>query len=543
MKKRNFFYTERKQFKNIHEYLNICLSNHANNILFKFVKNGNSCAKRYKEVFDDILSLEAAFSEWNFEKKHIAILGKTSYEWIVSYLGVINAGYVAIPIDKLLPVEAIIEQLQFVDADCLLFDNDYYDVVLRIKESVDSIKYFVNFNEKAGNMLYLYDMLETPHKDTSLEILPDTAAEIVFSSGTTSNSKAIILTHENLASNVAYCSQVIDASVTDILLSILPNNHTYELTVGILTPIYFGATVCLNDSLKMMKRNLKAYKPTIMIVVPAVLEMMRKEILRAVANQNKNKKFGTAMKISKLLKKVNIDVSRKLFGEILEVLGGEFRTFVCGGAFLPVELIDFYTTIGITIIQGYGITECSPLVAANTDRNGEVGSVGKIGGGCSVKIVDNEIWVKGKNVMRGYYKNAEGTEACMENGWFKTGDLGYISKKGYLYITGRKKNLLVLSNGENVSPEELEGKLLELDYINEVIVFGEDDFIKAEIYPNYDLFDGRDIEEIEDVISKKIKEINSQLPMFKQIQKIKIRAIEFEKTTTNKIKRYGGKEL
>lgn len=537
MEKRNFFYTERKQFKNIHEYLNTCLSNHADNFLFKFNKNGTSYGKRYKEVFDDILSLEAALSEWHFEKKHIAILGKTSYEWMVSYLGVMNAGYVAIPIDKLLPVEAIIEQLQFVDADCLLFDNDYHDVALKIKEFVGSIKYFVNFNEKSDNMHCLYDMLKTPHKDIKSEISPDTAAEIVFSSGTTSNSKAIVLTHENLASNIAYCSQVIDVSVTDILLSILPNNHTYELTAGILTPIYFGATICLNDSLKMMKRNLKMYKPTIMIVVPAVLEMLRKEILKAVANQNKNEKFSSAMKISKILKKVHINVSRKLFGEILQVLGGNIRTFVCGGAFLPVEIIDFYTTMGINLIQGYGITECSPLVSANTDRNGERGSVGKIGGGCSVKIVDNEIWVKGKNVMKGYYKNPEVTEACMENGWFKTGDLGYIGKNGYLYITGRKKNLLVLSNGENICPEELEGKLLALDCINEVIVFGEDDVIKAEIYPNYDLFEGRDIEEIEAVISKEIKEINSLLPMFKQIQKIKLRANEFEKTTTNKIKR------
>lgn len=537
MVEKEFFYSNRKEFMTVRDLLKDSFTKHAEKALFKFEKNGTRSEKKYKEVFGDILSLQAAFSKWNLSKKHFAILGKSSYEWMTSYLSVLYAGYVVIPIDRALPREEIVKQIKFVDAECLLFDADYEDVASKVRESVSTVKYFVNFNTKEDNSYYIYDILEKSSDDIKSKVLPNTMTQIVFSSGTTGKSKAVALSQQNLSSNVAYSSQVVNVSEKDTLLSILPNNHTYELTVGILTPIYFGATICLNGSLRMLKENLKFYKPTIMIVVPGVLEMFYKKILKQVKAANRQKNFSEDMNMSNLQWQTNTVMRQNLCSNIINMFGGNIKTFVCGGAFLPLYLYDFYKAIDINLVVGYGITECSPLVAANTDRDSERGSVGKVGKSCMVKIMNDEIWVKGKNVMQGYYKDYKSTEACIKDGWFNTGDIGYINSKGYLYITGRKKNLILLSNGENVNAEEIENKLLELDCIIEAIVFSKNNMIEAEIYPNYDLFKCESNEKIKNILEKKVNEINSKLPVFKQIQKIEIRNNEFEKTTTGKIKR------
>ena len=535
------YYLDRRVYSSLIELIEESFTRYKDHILFKYEEDGIDYGKTYHDVFCDIKSVASYLKGLNLKNKHIAIIGKTTYKWLISYLGVIYSGGVAIPIDKDLMPEEIIRQLDFADVECLMFDNDFNELAHIVKSKVPKLKVLINLHDGDEGFLTLSNVMEKGSKaplKTAGDIRPTNTAQILFTSGTTGTQRAVVLTHENIAYNVAFATSILNESYDYTTMSILPNNHSYELTTDILTPISFGMTVSINDSLKKFKKNLQKYKPTILVAVPIVLEMMRNEVIREAKKSGQERKLKMGMAVSKALLKVGVDVRKRLFKDIHNAFGGRLFKVVSGGAFLPLEVYDFFTNIGVTTMVGYGITECSPLVSANTDKFTKRASVGKVYERfCDVKIVDGEIYIKGKSVTPGYYKTDAVGASLFEDGWYKTGDLGYIDKQGFLYIEGRKKNLIILNNGQNVSPEEIENLLMQRPIVKETIVYAKSNIITAEIFPNSDLIEEADKNRIEVILNEEVKLINANLPIYKQVQKIIVRDTPFDKTTTHKIKR------
>lgn len=302
---------------------------------------------------------------------------------------------------------------------------------------------------------------------------------------------------------------------------------------NIVGALHCGGTLYINESIKTVKRNLKKYQPSILVVVPLVLQMLHKQIIAQAKKSGKLEALEKGLKLSAFLHRFGIDISRKLFAEVYDVLGGKLRYFLCGGAPLDKQLVEFFAALGITVLQGYGITECLPIVAANLPEANRIGSVGRQFKCCEVRIIDGEICVRGGSVSPGYYRDDIATQQAFYDGWFHTGDLGYMDSSGYIFFTGRRKNLIVLPNGENVSPEELEEKLYRIDGVEDALVSQDGGVICAEVYADAEIIP--DTEELQKVIDR----LNASLPMFKQISRITLRKEPFEKTSTQKIKRRG----
>lgn len=533
MKTQYPFYEIPDVFETVKDVIEVILKTYKNNPVFRY-KCGKEVVDKYKEEFVSDIKLTGHMLHNRFlSGSHIALLGKTSYEWLVCYFAIMNSKNVAIPLDKELPKEDLLELIDFADADCLIYDLDYADVsdyiAQHTKRQIKSI-----CMQRKDSVDSLWNLVEKFHAEILWEGNPkkDDIAEIIFTSGTTGKSKGCMLTHENLAWNAMNGKSFVYMTPEDKVMSILPINHALEIAAGILTQFCSGVTICINDSMKYHTKNLLVYQPSGMVVVPLVMETLYKSIWREIKNQKKDRIIRVVMKMVWLLYKCHIDIRRQVFSQILKKLGGNLRILVVGGAFIEPKLIKDFETWGITIVQGYGITECAPVISCNTDRYKKYDSVGKIVTGSRVKIVENEIWVKGSIVMKGYYKNLEATKAAFSDGWFKTGDLGYLDKEGFLYITGRKKNLIILPNGENVSPEELEQKIMKIAYVKEVLVFEKEGQICAEVFLD------KEVEtEAEVKIHSDIMDLNRNLPNYKKIGKVLIREEEFEKTTTRKIKR------
>lgn len=527
------FYEIEYELHTVSDVVALVLKTYGDNPVFRY-KRGKEICEKGKDVFvADVQQIGNLFHTKFARGSHIALLGKTSYEWIACYFAAMNSENIVVPLDKELPEQDILELVDFADTDCLIYDADYQDVASYILEHTKQTPFLICMQsiEQGEN---LWDMVHRTDNTAqwSGNPLKDDVAEIIFTSGTTGKSKGCMLTHENLAWNAMSGKSVVAMSPEDSVMSILPINHALEMAAGIMTQFCSGVTICINDSLKYMAKNLLLYRPSGMVVVPLVMETLYKNIWREIDKQNKTKKVKLAMKMIWLLYKCHIDIRRKMFAEILARLGGNLRVLVVGGAYLDPELIKAYETWGITIVQGYGITECAPVIACNIDRCRKYESVGKIVTGCEVRIVENEIWARGPIVMKGYYKNPHATAEVFEGEWFKTGDLGYTDAKGFLYISGRKKNLIILPNGENVSPEELEQKILRFPYVKEVVVSEKNGQIQAEIFP-----DREKEPNAEKRISDDIMELNKTLPNYKKIGRTLVRDQEFEKTTTQKIKR------
>ena len=391
----------------------------------------------------------------------------------------------------------------------------------------------------AGDTTYL----SLQPKDEELKML-------VYTSGTTGTSKGVMLSLHNLVSSVYYGLQI--STVYDTDLSVLPYNHTYEAVCGILVSLHHHSTICINDSLRHVADNLKLFKPDYIMLVPLFVENLYKKIQNTLEATGKAKLINTMIATSNGMRRMGIDMRKKLFKPIHDVFGGRLVKIVCGGAPIRPELAAFFDAIGINLINGYGITECSPLVSANRDYYNDYRSVGVQLPCVELKIDEpneageGEIMVKGDIVMMGYYKKPDVTaEVLSEDGWFRTGDYGRLNDEGQLFITGRKKNLIVLKNGKNVYPEEIEEYLSGIPYVEEVVVYavknesGEETALCAEIYPNEELFAGKTQEERHAAIKSAVEELNKTLPPYKKILKIKLRATEFEKTTSKKIRRVG----
>ncbi len=517
----------------------------------------------FSRLEEDMDALGTALLHKGFEGKHIAILSENSYAWVLSYLAVINGVGVVIPMDKELTDEDIITLLKKSDADALICSETFYPSLENILANCPKLESCIIISslpkEKYITLNELIDLgkklLEEGVRDYLGAPIPvENMSEIIFTSGTTGANKGVMLSQKNIMSVVYGAFHLIKPGKVSI--SVLPLNHSYECSCHILGGIYWGLTVCFNDSLKNLTKNLKRFCPDFTIMVPLFLESIDKLIWKTSKEVGLVGHLKYGIKFSNLIRKLHIDQRRRFFKPILESFGGNLEQVVCGGAPLRNETITAFDNLGINVVNGYGISECAPLVAANCTAWKRLGSVGYIVPICQVRIMNKdrngsgEIQVKGDNVMLGYYKDEAATKSTFtEDGWFITGDLGYLDKDNFLYLTGRDKNLIILPNGKNVHPEELEETITSsIPYVKEVVVTSsignklDESSIHAYIYFDPSSVQESGYENLRSQIKADIKKINRRLAVYKRISSIFISEKEFEKTTTKKIKRQALRE-
>ncbi|MDE6727130.1 MAG: AMP-binding protein [Oscillospiraceae bacterium] len=453
--------------------------------------------KTFGQFHDDALRVSAFLKDKFGRKVHTGVVGLTSYNYLVSYIGAMIGGNTGVPIDVQLSPEDIAELLARADVDVLFYDKRFAAAIPVFKANCPNIKEYVELSDKAdGDAATLGDVLAKYSPDTPDAPEQGDLAAILFTSGTTGKAKGVMLSHGNFMDNVMCCDN--EATPDDVLLTVLPIHHVYCFTCDILLSLRYGSTVCVNDSLMKVAQNLKLFQPTIILLVPMIVSTIYKQI--------KN--------VSKSMPLIPMKVIAK------KAFGGRLKTMYSGGAYLNPELITAYEKLGITIAQGYGMTECSPRITSADLTRKSNGDVGKIVRGCEVKIVDGEITVKSGSVMQGYYKDEQSTAETLKDGWLYTGDLGHTDEFGRLYITGRKKNLIILSNGENVSPEELENKFEAAAIAQELMVYSEDEVLTLELFPGTELYKGKSEEKIIAEIKDKVKEVNKTLPSSKNIRPV-----------------------
>lgn len=490
--------------------------------------------KTYTEFQSDINALGTYFYKHNIKKSTVAIIGDNSYEWILAYFSIVEGENIAVPIDKNLPIDDVIYILS--DSNCkgIIFSDEYTQYIKQIKEGLCEVEFFINMKDfgsyiSEGNEDIKRGYMEFVHK----EINSESTAMLVYTSGTTGKSKGVILSHKNLAVDAysAGCNFHIEG---DTIL-FLPLHHAFGLVAGVMMVLIVGRKIHINHNLRNIEEDFKLVKPKTIFLVPIIVEEFYKKIWRDLKKAGLEKKYRDLINYSN--EQLNKDDNRReIFKSILDKFGGELKCICSGGGPLNEIYVKGYRDFGINLINGYGISECSPVVAVNKNDYYRDGSVGQVINCCEVKISNKNsqgigtILVKGSNVMKGYYNNdLETKKVLSEDGWLNTGDLGRIDKDGFLFITGRSKNVIVLSNGENVQAEELENKIQKLNYVKEVLVYGENNMLVAEVF--------LEDTDAKDSLKEDIAAINGELPLYKRIKKIKIRDVEFEKTATKKIKR------
>lgn len=561
MSSKNYEYNKAVKINTIKELMDLAEKEDGDKIAFEYRNEKDKLkieAITYKEFQYDTYYLGTALLQLGMNKNHIAVIGENSYKWLTVYLTVLKSDSVLVPIDRELPEKDIINILKSSDSEVLFYAGKYEKYIEEFKKELPNIKYFIGFdrNENLENVLSYKKIMDLgkeryeagdksyasiEHKDTNILKL------LVYTSGTTGDPKGVMLTEHNLVSCVYYGLQV--AEIKTKCLSVLPYHHTYEAVAGILVALHKHATICINDSLKNVLKNLQLYKPDYIYLVPAFTEVFYKNIWGTAKKEGKEAGLKFLIKLSNVLRKMGIDLRGKLFKSIHSAFGGNLKEIICGGAPIRPEIGKFFNDIGVMLLNGYGITECSPLVSVNRPKFNDSSTVGVILPCCEVKIEnpndegDGEIWVKGDIVMMGYYKDKERTDKVLKDGWFNTEDYGKVNEKGQLVINGRKKNVIVLTNGKNVYPEEIENYILRIPYVEETIVksvkndIGQEVALCAEVYLNSDKVKELEIENVEEQLKKDISKETKELASYKHITKIEIRKTEFIKTTTKKIKR------
>jgi long-chain acyl-CoA synthetase len=512
---------------------------------FLFRAGGEIKTVSYRSFRKQAFILGGALARRRLLQKQAAILGENSYQWLLAYFAVGCYGGVAVALDRDQPVEALNGMLEYAGCGVLFYSKEYAPVALELSKTQPELTMIPMEGEGLPGEIPMDLLLEEDDAEELPILNPDAPLEIIFTSGTTSRSKAVLLSHRNVVSNACYASNMVDIRSTDRVLASLPFHHTYELTCGVLDMMNQGCTIFINSSMKRLLADIAEFRPTMMVVVPLMLEMLLERIWDVARRSGKEKQLGRLVAFSKWMQKLGFTQPMPRTQQIKDSFGGNLRTIICGGAPLAREVVEDINAMGIRVVQGYGITECSPLVAVNRDRFFKTASVGMPIPGCEVRVDEGEILVRGENVMLGYYKDPAATAAAMRDGWFCTGDLGEIDAEGFVYLQGRKKNLIVLKNGKNISPEELEAGLLGCALIKECVVYGveggrnADVTLSATVYPDYQhpRLQGLLNHEVLALINSEVEKLNRQYPIYKQIRNVKLREMEFEKTTTHKIKR------
>ena len=531
--------------------------------VFRTEEEGKFREITHKEFRDEINALGTKLINMGLKDKRIAVISENRYEWGVDYLAVAAGTGVIVPLDKALPDNEIESLIIRSEVEAIFYSKKYDEVMNRIREQKNTkLQYFISMDldKEENGVKSQKELTEEGRKlleEGNREFLDskidnEKMGIMLFTSGTTAMSKAVMLSHKNICSNLQDITAVIKLTPEDRFLSFLPLHHTFECTVGFLYPISTGGSIAFCDGIRHIAENIKEYKITAMISVPILYEAMYKKVMKAIEKKGKLETVKKGVKISNFLLKFGIDIRKKLFKEIHDTFGGKLRLFVSGGAALDPDTEKGFNELGITMYQGYGLTESSPVIAAEDDKYRRIGSIGKALPSLDVKI-DNpdedgvgELLAKGPSMMLGYYNNEEATKETLKDGWLYTGDLARIDKDGFIFISGRKKFVIVLKNGKNIFPEELEALINKIEGVKESFVYGrpEDDGdykIAAKIV--YDKENAKEIlgttdeNEIKEKIWQEVKKVNKTMPAYKYIRDIIVTDKELIKTTTQKVKR------
>ena len=534
-----------KPFSSIREMLMMAVNEDGEKIAYKF-KNPDGTVREvtYIEFHQTVEALGASLTEMGLGSSHIAIVSENRYDWIVAYLTVLQSAGVFVPIDRQLTTKEKLHLLTDSESEAVFFSKQYLTWFVENKASMPNIKAFICFDidkDTDGIISYKRLIAEGAKLDkTAYDSMKSNENELkmlVYTSGTTGIAKGVMLSEHNLVSGVYYGLQV--SRIYDTALSILPYHHTYESVCDILVNIHSHATLCINSVMRELVSDMQLYHPTNIYIVPAIAEFIYFLIMKNLKEKGKLKTFKKGVKISKAALRLGIDIRPKLFAELHNLFGGKLRKIVCGGAPIRPEMGEFFNDIGIPMTGGYGITECSPLVSVNDESSNDFNTAGHRLACLQWRIDEpnvegiGEIAVKGDVVMLGYYKMPDKTAEAIRDGWFFTGDYGYITPGDQICITGRKKNIIVLSNGKNIYPEEIENLIMNIDCISEVVVRGlknskgDEHALEAEVYLNE--------EKNESEVKALISEALAELPNYKKITKVVIRKEPFPKTTSNKI--------
>lgn len=547
------------------------IERHGNKTLFRYYEGKDIQSMTYATFGTQVREAAAAFTAMGLCGEKIAVIGETSPQWVCTYLGALAAGCVIVPMDKELDTEEIRRFIAKVDARAIVYSKSFNEKFIKsISDGDTGIRYFIPitpaYDSNFDNKVIAFDQLLTCGRERverdgyhyPIVRNREKLAEMLFTSGTTGTSKCVMLCQKNIFAAVNAAVETVCFSADDVVVSVLPIHHTYEL-MCILAEMVYGIEICINDSLRHVMKNFQLFKPTGLVLVPLFINTMYAKIWSEAQKSKKETILKAGLATSKTLMAVGIDARRKIFKSVLDAFGGRLDHIICGGAKLNPDLIAAFEDFGISIFEGCGITECSPLTCVTPYFARKYGSVGPAVPCCRVRIdektgsgeneegyVEGEIQIKGDNVMLGYYNNPEANEAAFTtDGWYRTGDIGYMDGDGYVYITGRMKSVIVLENGKNVFPEEIEEYLGKIDTICESVVVGrkapDSDAIilTAVVFPAYDKFPtGASEELIRESIRNSINAMNRRLPGFKQVKAVEYRQTEFEKTTSKKIKRH-----
>ena len=568
--KKEFVATNYNSIKEIFEH---SIKTYANKefILEKFDPKGKYEEISYEQFGKDVIGFGTALNRvLKLENRpRIMILSETTYDWYVSYVTLLCGDAIAIPTDKELPENELENVVKRSKADAIIYSEKKADSVKKIMEKFPQVKYFIKMYSEDGLQNKTVGMQYLINEGTKfvnsgddyfakVETDPDEFKVLLFTSGTTSNAKGVMLTSRNLAENINAATAYAKVYPEDRFFSVLPLHHTYESTIGFILPMAWGSSIAVCQGLKHIVPNMLESKPSVLISVPLLIENLYKKINASIKKAGKDGLVGSMLHITNALKVVGVDVKRKVFSDIYENLGGNLRFIVSAAAPIDAKIGKWVEDIGITFLQGYGLTETAPIAALTPEYQPKVGSAGKAIPKGEIRIEDpnedgeGEVLIKTPTLMIGYYEDEKATNEVIEvidgERWFHSGDIGYLDKDGFLYITGRSKNVIVTQNGKNIYPEEIELLLAQVPEIKECMVYGKQDekdpsnkelIISVKVIPNLDKI-GKDLtdEQIREIIWPKIKEVNKKLTSYKAIKNLEIKHDEFEKTTTMKIKRY-----
>ena len=555
----NLLPTDRpKDFTDIRDLYRTSAETFGSKTLYYYTEDGERKSISYADFWNTMRAFGAALYKYGLEDAHIALVGETHPYWVAAFVTVLSTPGVIVPLDRELDDDEMIAFMKKAKCRAVVYTGCMNKRLTGRKDDLSFIDYFIPIHPTGedfagGGVLSFDDFLsegrimleggECRFEDTPIDM--EKMSALLFTSGTTGSAKGVMLSHKNLAASTRAACLSTQYGTSSTFVSVLPVHHTFELSCQHLAMSNLGGTVLINESLRYATKNFKEFKPNNLILVPLFLETVHKKIWNEVKKKGIERRVRSAMKLALGLLRTGIDVRPKLFSQITSAFGGELRSVIVGGAPIDPQVVKDFYAFGITVLQGYGITECSPLIAVNRPGRVKFDSVGEAVPGCEVKIDpiegspegEGEILVRGDNVMIGYYENEEASaEVFTDDGFFRTGDVGVIDSDGYIRITGRKKNVIIASNGKNVFPEEIEERLMKLGIIKECVVLQRGEDIVALIYPDPEAKLSE--EDAAEQVKSFIASLNKSLPTYKHIVKFELRDEEFEKTPTKKIKRF-----